>query len=124
MINMNEYIYKIAVVDDDDYWLNLVEERLKKENKTLQVSLFSDFEVFHKFNDINKYDYIITDFHFGNYNISMLELNNIFKSFKGIILVITGNPNMIEDTVLFEKIINKSNIVKPTFKFSRYLKIT
>ena len=29
---------------------------------------------------------------------------------------------MIEDTVLFEKIINKSNIVKPTFKFSRYLK--
>lgn len=114
---------KLAVIDDDQYWLSIVEQRLKKENTKLDISLFNDFEVFYKFNDINQYDFIITDFHFGAYNINMLDIEKIFRGYKGAIIVITGNPHMVEDTSLFEKIINKTNIVKPTFKFSRYLKI-
>jgi FixJ family two-component response regulator len=120
---LKEKNFIFAVVDDDKEWREIINEKLYKEYKGIQIKidLFDDFKKFYKFEDLNKYDIIITDYYFDCYNLDSIEIESILKKFNGRKILVTGNPSSVQKKIIFNKILNKTHIMKPTFKFSRYI---
>lgn len=117
MINSN---LKFAIIDDDTDWLKIIHEKLQIEFKN-KIDSFDDFENFYKFEDFNQYDVIIMDYYFNCYNLDSIDVTNILKYYKGKKILLTGNPNAVIKKDIFTRIINKSYVVKPTFKFSKII---
>jgi len=116
--------YLIAVIDDENEWLDIIKDKLLKEYiEGYEIRFFNDFENFSKFEDINLYDVIITDYYFELYSLDSINISNVFKDFKGEKILISGNPNAALKKDYFDRIINKSYLMKPTFKFSKILKL-
>ena len=120
-MNLNKKNYNLALIDDDEYWINLIKQLWEKEYNNYQIETFKDFKKFMIFEDLNKFDIIITDFYFKGYNLDLIDTNSFFNNFKGAKILVTGYPNIVNNINIYDKIINKSVMSKPTFKFSRYL---
>ena len=112
---------KLAVIDDEIYWINLIKEKFIKEYNNYEINEFFDFKKFINSEKINEYQIIITDFHFGEYNLDTINAESYLKNYKGITLLVTGYPNSVLKNNYYHKIINKTYLNKPIFKFSKYI---
>ena len=120
-MNLKKNNRNLALIDDDEYWINLIKKLFEKEYHEYKIETFKDFKKFMIFEDLNNFDIIITDFYFNGYNLDLIDTNSFFNNFKGIKVLVTGYPNIVNNINIYDKIINKSSISKQTFKFSRHL---
>ena len=101
-------MYKIAVIDDEEFWLNRTGELLKPH----EVHKFYDWNCFCETYDFNYFDAIIVDYRFKDYNIEDTDIKGILKrkKFKKNITLITHIPNNVKDRNVFSKIISKKSL--------------
>ena len=117
---MNSYkdIKEIIIIDDEEHWIDKIKDKILREYPLYIIRCFNDFKNFKQFDSIENAEIIITDFYFSGYNLD--QIDNKFNDFKGKVILVTGYPNAVSNIDDYSRIINKANINKPTFKFSRY----
>ena len=100
--------YKIALIDDEEFWLNKTSDLLKPH----EIHRFNDWNSFCDLSDFNHFDAIIVDYRFKDYNIEDTDIKIILKrkKFKKIFILLTLLPNNVKDRKIFSKIISKKSL--------------